>query len=118
MSHLLRPAIRALAGYTPGEQPRDNVYIKLNTNENPYPPSPRVFEVLHQAPTGDRLRNYPDSVGTHFPQVAGQVLAVDPDSMLVLSHPSPRLRRTLRASVPSTAVRRTGAVNAKAWTTA
>ncbi|MFQ3547387.1 MAG: histidinol-phosphate transaminase, partial [Termitinemataceae bacterium] len=48
-----------LAPYTPGEQPRDRKYIKLNTNESPYPPSPRVLEALRAAATGD-LRLYPD----------------------------------------------------------
>ena len=41
-SRYLRSAIRAMAGYTPGEQPRDEGFIKLNTNENPYPPSPQI----------------------------------------------------------------------------
>jgi histidinol-phosphate aminotransferase len=72
-----------MTGYTPGEQPRDGAFIKLNTNENPYPPSPRVFAVLREALTGDRLRKYPDPVGTHFRQTAGRVLGVDPDSILI-----------------------------------
>src|ERR687884_395282 len=49
MSQFLRPTIRAMAGYTPGEQPRAGGFVKLNTNENPYPPSPRVFEVDPEA---------------------------------------------------------------------
>src|SRR5437016_7261692 len=49
MSPFLRPNIRAMTGYTPGEQPRDGAFIKLNTNENPYPPSPRVFEAIRAA---------------------------------------------------------------------
>jgi histidinol-phosphate aminotransferase len=79
----LRPAIRAMSGYTPGEQPRQGEIIKLNTNENPYPPSPRVFEAIAAALTGDRLRKYPDPVGTHFRQVAGRVLDVDPDGIVI-----------------------------------
>ncbi len=46
--------------YTPGEQAISKDGVKLNTNENPYPPSPRVFEALQQALTSD-LRKYPDS---------------------------------------------------------
>ena len=48
MSKFLRPTIRAMVGYTPGEQPREAGIIKLNTNENPYPPSPRVLEAIQQ----------------------------------------------------------------------
>jgi histidinol-phosphate aminotransferase len=72
-----------MAGYTPGEQPRDGAFIKLNTNENPYPPSPRVFEAIRAALTGDRLRKYPDPMGTAFRQTAGRVLGVDPDGVLI-----------------------------------
>lgn len=55
---LIRRAVARLRPYVPGEQPREFGFIKLNTNENPYPPSPAVREVLEQAP--DRLRLYPD----------------------------------------------------------
>lgn len=55
----IRPAVAALAAYQPGEQPRDPDVIKLNTNENPYPPSPAVGEAIRRfAP--DSLRRYPD----------------------------------------------------------
>jgi histidinol-phosphate aminotransferase len=83
MLDYLRPSIRAMAGYAPGEQPRDGVFVKLNTNENPYPPSPRVFAALRDALTGDRLRKYPDPIGTHFRQTAGRVLSVDPEGILI-----------------------------------
>jgi len=53
------PRARALTPYTPGEQPRNRDYIKLNTNENPYPPSPRAAEALRTA-RYDALRLYPD----------------------------------------------------------
>lgn len=51
--------VTALAGYTPGEQPRESGIIKLNTNENPYPPSPRVAAALAAFDVA-RLRLYPD----------------------------------------------------------
>ena len=57
MNFLSRRA-RAIAPYTAGEQPADRKYIKLNTNENPYPPSPRVQEVLRAFDAGT-LRLYP-----------------------------------------------------------
>jgi histidinol-phosphate aminotransferase len=79
----LRPAVRAMAGYTPGEQPRGGDILKLNTNESPYPPSPRVFEALRESLTGDRLRKYPDPVGKAFRETAGRVLGVDPDAILI-----------------------------------
>jgi histidinol-phosphate aminotransferase len=55
----IRPAVRAMDGYVPGEQPQDGGYIKLNTNENPYPPSPRVREAIERC-AGDDVRLYPD----------------------------------------------------------
>jgi histidinol-phosphate aminotransferase len=96
----LRPCIRAMAPYTPGEQPREGTFIKLNTNENPYPPSPRVLEVLHAALTGDRLRKYPDPVGLHFRQTAGRVLGVDPDGILIGNGSDDILTILTRAFVP------------------
>jgi histidinol-phosphate aminotransferase len=96
----LRPSVRAMAGYTPGEQPRAGEVIKLNTNENPYPPSPRVFEALREALTGERLRKYPDPVGTHFRQVAGRVLGVDPDGILIGNGSDDVLTILTRAFVP------------------
>jgi histidinol-phosphate aminotransferase len=50
---------RAIVPYTPGEQPRDRKFIKLNTNENPYPPPPPVLAALKSA-VNDDLRLYPD----------------------------------------------------------
>ncbi len=46
MSRFIIPALRGLEPYVPGEQPQDRSYIKLNTNENPYPPSPKVLAAL------------------------------------------------------------------------
>ena len=51
--------VRKVVPYTPGEQPKQSKMIKLNTNENPYPPAPGVYEALKQIEV-DRLRLYPD----------------------------------------------------------
>lgn len=66
---LVRPAVAALAGYVPGEQPQSGGWVKLNTNENPYPPSPKAIEAMHAA-IGDRLKVYPDPLGTDFREAA------------------------------------------------
>jgi histidinol-phosphate aminotransferase len=96
----LRPAIRAMAGYTPGEQPRGGDFLKLNTNENPYPPSPRVFEAIRAALTSDRLRKYPDPLGTAFRQAAARVHGVDPGGILIGNGSDDILTIVTRAFVP------------------
>jgi histidinol-phosphate aminotransferase len=83
MTQFLRPAIQVMAGYTPGEQPQGEGVIKLNTNENPYGPSPRVLAAIEACLRGDGLRKYPDPLGTAFRQAAGRRLGVDPDSILI-----------------------------------
>ncbi len=57
--HLIRPLVRDLHAYVPGEQPKIKGLIKLNTNENPYPPSPRVLATV-KATVDGRLRLYPN----------------------------------------------------------
>ncbi len=97
---MIRANIRAMDGYVPGEQPRDGAILKLNTNENPYPPSPKVFEAIRAALTGDRLRKYPDPMGTAFRQAAGRVLGVDPDAILIGNGSDDILTILTRAFVP------------------
>lgn len=59
MSQYFSELIRSLEPYVPGEQPRDKKYIKLNTNENPYPPAPEVLKAMTDS-ANDDLRLYPD----------------------------------------------------------
>ncbi|MDI9500291.1 MAG: histidinol-phosphate transaminase [Acetivibrionales bacterium] len=59
MDKYLSRLARGLVPYVPGEQPGDGDYIKLNTNENPYGPSPKVLEAIRRE-TGEKLRLYPD----------------------------------------------------------
>ncbi len=75
-----RSEIASMSPYTPGEQPQTGKVIKLNTNENPYPPSPRVVEAIHQATS--KLERYPDPLGTAFRLATGDVLGVDPEMIL------------------------------------
>src|SRR3989441_4114576 len=58
-SKLIRPLVQKLQAYVPGEQPKIQGLIKLNTNENPYPPSPKVLAAI-KAAVGGRLRLYPN----------------------------------------------------------
>jgi len=78
---LFRPALDRIDGYTPGEQPQDSGWIKLNTNENPYPPSPRVREAIERAAAG-RLNIYPDPLATRFREAAANVFGLEPDWIL------------------------------------
>ncbi|MCX7709813.1 MAG: histidinol-phosphate transaminase [Clostridia bacterium] len=59
MSKYWSETVKNIEPYVPGEQPKDKKYIKLNTNESPYPPSPKVIEAI-KAAAGDSLRLYPD----------------------------------------------------------
>ena len=76
-----RPEIDAMAGYVPGEQPRGGKFIKLNTNENPYPASPAVARAV-EAVLRQGLQKYPDPVADAFRQRAAAVLGVEPDWIL------------------------------------
>jgi histidinol-phosphate aminotransferase len=96
----IRHNITSMAGYVPGEQPRDGEYIKLNTNENPYPPSPRVFEAIREALSGDRLRKYPEPLGDTFRAAAAKVLGVSPDQILIGNGSDDILTILTRAFVP------------------
>ncbi len=77
----VRPDILRLAAYVPGEQPRDRRYIKLNTNENPYPPSPLVLEAVKAAVNAD-LRLYPDPMANALRAKAAAVYGVSTDKIL------------------------------------
>jgi histidinol-phosphate aminotransferase len=83
MSSYFRPAVEAMQGYVPGEQPKPGTpIIKLNTNENPYPPSPAAMEVLKNL-TGESLRRYPTPFADEFRQAISDVLTVPMDWIIV-----------------------------------
>jgi histidinol-phosphate aminotransferase len=82
MSRYLRKNIAALAGYVPGEQPQDGTIIKLNTNENPYPPSPRVLSALRRSVDGS-LRLYPEPLSESLRSLAASIYGVRPENILM-----------------------------------
>lgn len=68
--------VRRLSPYIPGEQPKEAGVVKLNTNENPYPPSPLVIEAVREAAT-ERLRLYPDPACTALREAIAERYGVD-----------------------------------------
>ncbi|WP_152392622.1 histidinol-phosphate transaminase [Paenibacillus guangzhouensis] len=82
MSKYWNQVTASLTPYVPGEQPKDKTYIKLNTNENPYPPSPRVLTAIDEATNAD-LRLYPDPTCDALIQTIAAHYAVTPDQVFV-----------------------------------
>ena len=78
---LFRPDVDRLAGYVPGQQPQEAGWVKLNTNENPYPPSPQVVAAIEAAARG-RLNVYPDPLARKFCEQAAELFNVEPDWIL------------------------------------
>lgn len=82
MSRFLSERFSKLEAYTPGEQPKDQQYIKLNTNESPYPPSPEVFARL----SGDeveKLRLYPDPTGRTLKEGLAGLYGVEAENVFL-----------------------------------
>jgi len=95
MSYFLE-RIAALDGYTPGEQPSDPAVIKLNTNENPYPPSPAVMEAV-AAIRPEQLRRYPHPLANPFRDVAARVFGVSRDQIICGNGMDDLLNMSVRA---------------------
>ena len=74
--------IQALEAYTPGEQPKDTGIVKLNTNENPYPPSPKVATALKTFDPA-QLRLYPDPVFVALRQRLAEIHACSPEQVFI-----------------------------------
>ncbi len=77
MSQFLDERYNSLAAYVPGEQPQDKKYIKLNTNESPYPPSKLVLDAVNESQT-ELLRLYPDPDGTVLTKKLADYYGVKP----------------------------------------
>ena len=78
----VRANVREMQGYTPGEQPAvGERVVKLNTNENPFEPSPKVMKAIQQVEP-EMLRRYPSPSAERFRAAAAKVLGVSPDMIL------------------------------------
>lgn len=82
MSRFFSSNTRELIPYVPGEQPKDKIFIKLNTNENPYPPSPLVMERIRNFPLED-LRLYPNSEGAIIKQAVSMYYGISDKEVFV-----------------------------------
>src|SRR5258705_98165 len=80
--NLIRPLVRELHAYVPGEQPKIKGLIKLNTNENPYPPSPRVLRAMRVAVDG-RLRLYPNPTAERLREKLARLHRCRPENIIV-----------------------------------
>lgn len=82
MSRFLNSRYGSLEAYTPGEQPRDMVYIKLNTNESPYPPAPEVVAAM-DATQVENLRLYSDPTGLPLKQKLADLYDLQPENIFL-----------------------------------
>src|SRR5206468_11033230 len=95
---LVRPLVRELHAYVPGEQPKIKGLIKLNTNENPYPPSPQVLAVVKAAVDG-RLRLYPNPTAQPLREKLAKVHGCTPENIIVGNGSDELLAMATRAFV-------------------
>lgn len=100
----LNPVLADLAAYVPGEQPRRRV-IKLNTNECPYPPSPRAMEALRGV--DDWLRKYPEPTAEKLRAAIGERLGFPPEQV-VCGNGSDEILRLLCHAFAGTSAREIG----------
>src|SRR5215472_1782215 len=110
---LVRPLVRKLHAYVPGEQPKIKGLIKLNTNENPYPPSPRVLKAVKAAVDG-RLRLYPNPTAERLREKLARLHRCRPENIIVGNGSDELLAMAVRAFVEPTCCRRpAGSSNSK-----
>ena len=95
---LIRPLVRRLRPYVPGEQPKIKGLIKLNTNENPYPPSPRVLAAVRAAIDG-RLRLYPNPTAQLLREKLARLHCCRPENIVVGNGSDELLAMAVRAFV-------------------
>src|SRR5437868_11654884 len=81
-SKLVRPLVRKLHPYIPGEQPKIAGLIKLNTNENPYPPSPKVLRAVKKS-VDERLRLYPNPTSSLLREKLAKLHRCQPENIII-----------------------------------
>lgn len=99
MSRFLNLRYKKLTPYTPGEQPQDRRYIKLNTNESPYPPSEGVLTVLNRQ-AGEELRLYSDPEASELKKKLAARYGVAPENVFVSNGSDEALNFAFMAFVP------------------
>ncbi|MCK5826387.1 MAG: histidinol-phosphate transaminase [Desulfuromusa sp.] len=94
-----RKNIAEMTGYVPGFQPDEAGWIKVNTNENPYPPSPKVVEAIiaELAGGGEKLRKYPDAGSKVARRVVAELYGVDPSWVIMANGSDELLNNLIRA---------------------
>ena len=97
-SSLIRPLVHALHAYVPGEQPKIKGLIKLNTNENPYPPSPKALAAVTAA-VDERLRLYPNPTAQALREKLAKLHRCRPENILVTNGSDEALALAVRAFV-------------------
>ena len=98
MSDWIRKSVTKMQGYIPGEQPQGDEVIKLNTNENPYLPSPEVLDILHEIDVAD-LTRYPDPVCMEVRKVIADLHGCSVEQVFVGNGSDEILALALRAFV-------------------
>ncbi len=99
---LIRPLLKAVQAYVPGEQPKTRGLIKLNTNENPYPPAPEVLKAI-KAAVDDRLRLYPNPTAQPLREKLARLHRCQPENIIIGNGSDELLAMAVRCFVEPTA---------------
>lgn len=115
ISRLIRPLVQKLHAYIPGEQPKIKGLIKLNTNENPYPPTPQVVRAIREAVDG-RLRLYPNPTAELLREKLARLHRCRPENIIVGNGSDEVLALAVRGFVEPKGKRKTSAATVQYFT--
>ena len=93
-----RQLVTRLHAYVPGEQPQGGKVVKLNTNENPYPPAEAVMQAVHAVPA-EMLRRYPSPTAEPFRRAAAKLHGVAPEQVIATNGGDELLRLAITTFV-------------------